>query len=210
MAVTMLAGCGGSGSGAPAGGSGGEIETYTFPLAEKAELSGLTSFPAGTESEPNNRTIFKRLEEQTNVHINWRTIQSDQWGEKIALEMSNVKTLPDFVFQAGFNDTDLLKYGKQGESIGFSLAQAGKYAVITVKNLCSDPPQGDTKLLFDRFYRGDSSRTRETGGSGIGLSIAKTITDAHKGKISCTVDGELVAFTVKLPMTAKGEQAHKA
>ena len=114
MAVTMLAGCGGSGSGAPGGGSGGEIETYTFPLAEKAELSGLTSFPAGTESEPNNRTIFKRLEEQTNVHINWRTIQSDQWGEKIALEMSNVKTLPDFVFQAGFNDTDLLKYGKQG------------------------------------------------------------------------------------------------
>ena len=114
MAVTMLAGCGGSGSGAPAGGSGGEIEAYTFPLAEKAELSGLTSFPAGTESEPNNRTIFKRLEEQTNVHINWRTIQSDQWGEKIALEMSNVKTLPDFVFQAGFNDTDLLKYGKQG------------------------------------------------------------------------------------------------
>ena len=128
MTISMLAGCGGSGgSNAPAGGnapagstestSGGEAaasDTYTFPLAEKAELSGLTSYPAGTESEPNNRTIFKRLEEQTNVHINWRTIQSDQWGEKIQLEMSNVKTLPDFVFQAGFNDTDLLKYGKQG------------------------------------------------------------------------------------------------
>ena len=128
MTISMLAGCGGSGgSNAPAGGnapagstestSGGDAaaaDTYTFPLAEKAELSGLTSYPAGTESEPNNRTIFKRLEEQTNVHINWRTIQSDQWGEKIQLEMSNVKTLPDFVFQAGFNDTDLLKYGKQG------------------------------------------------------------------------------------------------
>ena len=88
--------------------------SLAFPLAEKAEISGLTNFPAGTESEPNNRTIFKRLEEQTNVHVNWKTIQSDQWGDKISLEMANASTLPDFVFNAGFNDTDLLKYAKQG------------------------------------------------------------------------------------------------
>jgi len=116
MAVSLMAGCGKSGDSGAAGSSSAEdaAESYEFPLAEKAELSGLTNFPPGTESEPNNRTIFKRLEEQTNVHINWRTIQGDQWGEKIQLEMSNVKTLPDFVFNAGFNDTDLLKYGKQG------------------------------------------------------------------------------------------------
>jgi len=89
-------------------------DEYTFPLAEQATLTGLTNFPAGTESEPNNRTIFKRLEEKTNVHIEWRTIQSDQWGEKIQLEMANFKSLPDFVFNAGFSSTDLLKYGKQG------------------------------------------------------------------------------------------------
>ena len=93
-----------------------------------------------------------------------------------------------------------VKYGKAGESIYFALAHSGKHAVITVKNLCTDPPDGDTRLLFDRFYRGDSSRTRETGGSGIGLSIAKTITEAHKGRISCAVEGELVVFTVKLPV----------
>ena len=103
-----------------------------------------------------------------------------------------------------------VKYGKAGESIGFSLAQAGKYAQITVTDLCSDPPTGDTKLLFDRFYRGDSSRTRETGGSGIGLSIAKTITEAHKGKIACAVEGELVTFTVRLPLKARGDQAPPA
>ncbi|MCQ2509419.1 MAG: extracellular solute-binding protein [Lachnospiraceae bacterium] len=91
-----------------------DIENLEFPLAETVTISGLTNFPAGTESEPNNRTIFKRLEEQTNVHVDWKTIQSDQWGDKIALEMSNVKTLPDFIFSAGFGDTDLLKYAKQG------------------------------------------------------------------------------------------------
>ena len=115
MLIGLLAGC--SGAGGAAGNSAGlEVDpaTLAFPLAETATITGLTNFPAGTESEPNNRTIFKRLEEQTNVHVEWKTIQSDQWGEKIVLEMSNVKTLPDFVFNAGFSDTDLLKYAKQG------------------------------------------------------------------------------------------------
>ena len=116
LAIGLLAGCGGKSAPGGGGGGGGDVDpaSLAFPLAETAEISGLTSFPAGTESEPNNRTIFKRLEEKTNVHVNWKTIQSDQWGDKIQLEMSNVKTLPDFVFSAGFNDTDLLKYAKQG------------------------------------------------------------------------------------------------
>ena len=116
LTLGLLAGCGNSGT-TPGGESAGttvDPASLAFPLAEKAELNGLTNFPVGSESEPNNRTIFKRLEEQTNVHINWKAIQGDQWGEKIALEMSNVKTLPDFVFNAGFGDTDLLKYAKQG------------------------------------------------------------------------------------------------
>ncbi len=120
MAASMLTACGGKGKQEGAAGAAGtavadvDPASLKFPLAEKAEISGLTSYPVGTESEPNNRTIFKRLEEQTNVHVNWKTIQSDQWGDKIQLEMSNVKTLPDFVFSAGFSDTDLLKYAKQG------------------------------------------------------------------------------------------------
>lgn len=90
---------------------------YKFPLEKTESFTALTNFPAGTESEPNNRTIFKRLEEATNVHVVWRTIQSDQWGEKIALEMANARTLPELVFNAGFGDTDLQKYAKQGAII---------------------------------------------------------------------------------------------
>ena len=117
MTCAMLAGCGGSnGGGTDNAGAGTDVDpaSLAFPLAEKAELAGLTNYPVGSESEPNNRTIFKRLEEATNVHVNWKTIQSDQWGDKISLEMANTKTLPDFVFNAGFSDTDLLKYAKQG------------------------------------------------------------------------------------------------
>ena len=93
------------------------LAEYTFPLEKTESFTALTNFPVGTEADPNNRTIFKRLEEATNVHVEWRTIQSDQWGEKIALEMSNPKTLPELVFNAGFGDTDLQKYAKQGAII---------------------------------------------------------------------------------------------
>ena len=116
LSVGLLAGCGGGGGKTLGGGKGLEVDPaeVAMPLAEKATINGLTNFPANTESEPNNRTIFKRLEEDTNVHVEWRTIQQDQWGDKISLEMANAKTLPDFVFNAGFSDTDLLKYAKQG------------------------------------------------------------------------------------------------
>ena len=103
---------------------------YTFPLAKTESFTALTSFPVGTESNPNNRTIFKRLEEATNVHVEWRTIQSDQWGEKIALEMANARTLPELVFNAGFGDTDLQKYAKQGAIIALE-----KYIDTCMPNL---------------------------------------------------------------------------
>ncbi|MDE7260545.1 MAG: extracellular solute-binding protein [Oscillospiraceae bacterium] len=134
MTVAMLAGCGGGGN-APSssGGKGLDVDAaeVAMPLAEKATIKGLTNFPVGTESDPNNRTIFKRLEEQTNVHVDWRTIQSDQWGEKIQLEMSNAKTMPDFVFNAGFGDVDLLKYAKNGAIIALE-----DYIDKYMPNLC--------------------------------------------------------------------------
>lgn len=87
---------------------------YTFPLEETAGLTAITTYPAGTEQDPNNRTIFQRLEEKTNVHIDWTAIQQDQWGEKISLTFANYKELPDFIFSAGLSDSDLLKYADQG------------------------------------------------------------------------------------------------
>ena len=85
-----------------------------FPLKEKTVISGLTSFPPNTESNPNNRTIFRRLQEKTNIEVKWTAIQSDQWNDKITLAMANPKTLADFVFNASFNDSSLLKYADQG------------------------------------------------------------------------------------------------
>lgn len=114
--VISLAGCGGGSKKELNSGELQEVDKaeLEFPLKEKTTLTGMISYPANTESNPNNRTIFKRLQEKTNVEIEWTAIQADQWGDKIALSMANVDTLTDFVFSAGFGDSDLLKYADQG------------------------------------------------------------------------------------------------
>ena len=115
--AAALSACGGGKSTGSSNSAAAAVDTtgaVEFPLSEKVTFTGMTSFPVGSESEPNNRTIFKRLEEQTNVHIDWTAIQSDQWSDKITLNMSNPNTLTDFVFTADFTDSNLLRYADQG------------------------------------------------------------------------------------------------
>lgn len=94
-----------------------DASTLEFPLKEKTTLTGMISYPANTESDPNKRTIFKRLQEQTNVEIKWTAIQGDQWADKITLNMSDPNKLTDFIFTAGFSDSNLLKYADYGAII---------------------------------------------------------------------------------------------
>jgi len=114
MTVGMLAGCGNSQNADESTAAEVSVENLSFPLQETATITGMISYPVGTEEEPNNRTIFKRLEEETNVHVDWTAISSDQWGDKISLNMANTDALTDFVFTAGFSNSDLLKYADQG------------------------------------------------------------------------------------------------
>ena len=148
MAVTA-AGCGSGGNKAPQSGAVQDVDTadLEFPLKEKATLTGLISYPANTESEPNNRTIFKRLQEKTNVEVSWTAIQGDQWGDKIKLAMANKNSLTDFVFTAGFGDSDLLKYGEQG-------------VIIPLEGYI-DKYMPNLKAVFDKFpeYRTMSTDT---------------------------------------------------
>ncbi len=92
-----------------------------------------------------------------------------------------------------------IKNANENGDVKVSLSvQSGK-KVITVYNTGEGVDEEEAEKLFKRFYRGDSSRARETGGYGLGLSIAKTIVDAHKGKI--TIEGEKgkwVSFIVTL------------
>ena len=68
-----------------------------------------------------------------------------------------------------------------------------------VSNTAKQLSEENIPHLFDRFYRADASRNSETGGYGIGLSIALAVTRAHKGKISAKIgDQNSLTITVIL------------
>lgn len=71
---------------------------------------------------------------------------------------------------------------------------------VVVKNTAENIKEIDLKRLFDRFYRTDSSRSRDTGGYGIGLSIAKAITDRYKGSICAKKGKGEVSFIFDIPI----------
>ena len=81
-----------------------------------------------------------------------------------------------------------MKYAVSSESIDITLKRDGRKVRFTLGNLTEGMEEGDQRMLFERFYRPDSSRNSETGGSGIGLSLAKSIVESHKGKITAKCD----------------------
>lgn len=90
------------------------------------------------------------------------------------------------------------KYVNDGGKIVWRLTKTQHGAVLVVKNT-TEKELPDTKRMFDRFYRSDSSRSSKTGGQGIGLSIAKKIVDSHKGSITAKAGDDMVTFRVSLP-----------
>ena len=94
-----------------------------------------------------------------------------------------------------------LKYSPAGGQMALRLEKQGRMLLLTMSNTSAQPIDQD-KLphLFDRFYRTDQSRNSQTGGYGLGLSIARSIVLAHKGKIRAeSPDGRTLTFIVHLP-----------
>lgn len=92
-----------------------------------------------------------------------------------------------------------VKYSAPEGEISFSLGKEGKAVRIRVSNTVEHIDREQLARLFDRFYRTDSSRNSETGGHGLGLSIARAVVTAHRGKIwASTETGRDLTVTVLL------------
>jgi two-component system, OmpR family, sensor histidine kinase BaeS len=76
-----------------------------------------------------------------------------------------------------------LKYTPEGKIVSLSVIEKDELVGFSIKDEGSGIPEEDIPHVFERFYRGDKSRDRKTGGIGIGLSIVKALVDAHNGKI---------------------------
>lgn len=88
-----------------------------------------------------------------------------------------------------------LKYSNG--SIEVIIRKNGKYAMIEVHNSSETIPPEQLSHLFERFYRVDSARVRSEGGYGLGLAIAKSLTEQNKGKISVKSNHQRTSFTLQ-------------
>lgn len=99
-----------------------------------------------------------------------------------------------------------LRYSLEGSRIFLNLAEEGGKVIVSVKNT-SSVELADSRDFTERFVRGDLSRT--DGGSGLGLSIAKSFTEACGGSLSVETDADLFTVTVIFPKSSQGEAAEE-
>ena len=97
-----------------------------------------------------------------------------------------------------------IKYTPRGGEVHCALSRSGRMAVIRIADTGVGIPAEDLPHIFDRFYRVDKARSRETGATGLGLSIVKQILLSHGGTIvpESTL-GKGTTFTIQLPLAAR-------
>lgn len=92
-----------------------------------------------------------------------------------------------------------VKYAQDTTPVRIGLKKEKAGVVLRCSNACSVLPQEELNKLFDRFYRPDKSRSSETGGFGIGLSVARSIAQAHRGTIKAAAPKPgIIEFTAML------------
>lgn len=98
---------------------------------------------------------------------------------------------------------NIFKYALEGTRVYIDMTfmedkEAGKQVILSIKNISAQPLKVNPAELTERFIRGDESRTTE--GSGLGLSIAKNLTEAQKGKFEIVMDGDLFKVNMYFPL----------
>lgn len=93
-----------------------------------------------------------------------------------------------------------------GTTVSVSVAQAGKEAILIVADDGPGIPADIRTALFERFVRGDSSRSRAAGSTGLGLAIVAAVVEAHGGAVAVASGPGSTVFTVRLPLAVPGDK----
>ena len=125
------------------------------------------------------------------------SLKSDLPQQPVELEAE-----PDLLRQAVGNLlSNACKYTPPGGSVQLRLFTQSRWAVIQVSDSGVGIPQADLPHIFERFYRVDTKQSRQAGGFGLGLAIAKQLIEAHGGQISVTSAVEQGStFQIELPL----------
>ena len=104
-------------------------------------------------------------------------------------------TIPENLDYDGLFDDIFAQYTRR---CTLTLEKTRRGVALRCRNGSDPIPEDTLAKLFDRFYRADPSRNAATGGFGIGLSIARSIAEAHRGSICARMAGEEVEFAAEL------------
>ena len=107
----------------------------------------------------------------------------------------------DLIHQVIYNLVDnAIKFTNNGGKISFTLSQENDNIIFIIKNTGDGIPESELPFVFERFYKGDKSRSDIKNSLGLGLYLVKTIVLAHKGQVSVSSrQGQFTAFKVILP-----------
>jgi signal transduction histidine kinase len=134
--------------------------------------------------------LFQVLAERKNIALGIGTLEEvTVKGDKVRLQQLFTNLIDNAI-----------KYTPEG-SIRVTLEKHGETVLVRVMDTGIGIPKQEQENIFKRFYRVDKSRSKETGGVGLGLSIADWIVNAHHGKIEVhSTPGKGSTFTVTLPL----------
>jgi PAS domain S-box-containing protein len=130
--------------------------------------------------------------------------QAEQPLASVLLDQEEFRRMLKHLIMNGLNHTP------EGGTVRVQMYQREAWVYLDVIDNGPGIPTLDLPLIFERFYRGDKARSKETGGTGIGLSIVKKIVEAHNGEIEAISElGKGATFRVRLPaqMAALSEAA---
>ena len=135
--------------------------------------------------------FFDALAEEKNLDI--ELVSSDCYimGDKAMLRRALSNLL-----------SNAIRYTPRGETIFVRLEQQASTVSLSIENPGPDISPEHLPRLFDRFYRADPSRQRQTEGAGLGLAIVRSIIEIHEGSVNVKSENGLTRFTIVLPSAA--------
>ena len=100
---------------------------------------------------------------------------------------------------------NVVKYAQPGTRVYFDIEKSAGMVALSVKNVSRDPLNMSAEALMERFVRGDSSR--QSDGNGLGLSIARSLTELCGGEFKLVLDGDLYKVVLRLPLAKPAEES---
>ena len=118
-----------------------------------------------------------------------------------------VEVVPDKIGRVFSNlVSNALKYGDGSTYVRIATRVKDDQVDITVANDGVPIPEESVQHLFERFYRVESSRSKQTGGTGLGLAIVQSIIETHHGHVGVKSDESATTFTVSIPLQQPKDQ----